>query len=70
MRMKKLEKYVGHIVRLNKKVFQEIARRAARHGEALENRFLVATVSREMHKLICYGANMRVAVSAADVILI
>ena len=32
--------------------------------------FLVAAVSGEMKKLICYGANMRIAVGAADVVLI
>jgi hypothetical protein len=30
----------------------------------------VAAVSREMKKLICYGANTRIAVGAADVVLI
>lgn len=64
------EKYVGRIVRLNQRVFQEIAARAKSRGEALENLFLVSAVNREMHKLICYGANLRIAVGAADVVLI
>ena len=66
----KLEKYVGRIVRLNRRAFQEIARRAKNHGATLENCFLVAGVSREMRKLICYGANLRIVVGAADVVLI
>ena len=66
----KLEKYVGRIVRLNRRAFQEVARRAQSHGAALENCFLVAGVSREMRKLICYGANLRIVVGAADVVLI
>lgn len=66
----KLERYVGRIVRLNQHAFQEIAKRAKNQGAALENCFLVAGVSREMRKLICYGANLRIMVGAADVVLI
>ncbi len=66
----KLEKYVGRIVRLNQRAFQEIARRARNRGGVLENCFLVAGVSREMRKLICYGANLRIVVGATDVVLI
>jgi len=66
----KLEKYVGRIVRLNQRAFQEIARRAKNQGAALENCFLVAGVSREMSKLICYGANLRIMVCASEVVLI
>ena len=66
----KLERYVGRIVRLNQRAFQEIARRARNRGAALENCFLVAGVSREMRKLICYGANLRIVVGPADVVLI
>lgn len=65
-----LDKYVGRIVRLNQRAFREIARRAKNRGAALENFFLVSGVSREMHKLICYGANLRITVGAADVVLI
>jgi len=64
------EKYVGRIVRLNQRVFQEIAARARGRGEALENLFLVSAVNREMRKLICYGASLRIAVGAADVVLV
>lgn len=66
--MKNLERYVGRIVRLNQQAFAEICRRA--NGAVLENRFIVAAVSREMRKLICYGANLRIAVGAADVVLV
>jgi len=66
----KLEKYVGRIVRLNRRAFQEIARRASNQGRVLENCFLVAGVSRGMRKLICYGANFRIVVGATDVVLI
>lgn len=68
--MRQLEKYVGRVVRLNKELFQEMAHRARRRGTALENYFVVAAVSREMRKLICYGANLRIAVCASDVVLI
>ncbi|WP_301102848.1 hypothetical protein [Propionivibrio sp.] len=67
---KKLHQYVGRIVRLNKQVFQEFKNRARRKGEALENCFLVAEVSRGVQKLICYGANLRIVVNVSDVVLI
>ena len=66
--MKNLERYVGRIVRLKQHAFQEISRRTK--GDALENCFIVATVSREMRKLICYGANLRIAVGVSDVVLV
>jgi len=65
-----LHKYVGHIVRLNQNAFRKIAITAKSHGDALENCFLVAGVSREMRKLICYGANLRIIVGVTDVVLI
>jgi hypothetical protein len=66
----KLDQYVGRIVRLNQQAFQEICRRAKDQGEALENCFLVAEVTRGMHKLICYGSNLRVVVGVGDVAFI
>lgn len=66
----KLENYIGRIVRLNQQAFREIAQRAKRQGRAPENCFLVADVSRELRKLICYGENFRVAVSISEVALI
>ena len=68
--MPMLEKYVGRIVRLKQQALHDVARRGKRRDEPLENCFLVAAVSREMRKLICYGANLRIAVGAADVVLI
>jgi len=65
-----LEKYVGRIVRLNKRAFEEIKSRARRQGDVLENCFLVASVNRGVHKLICYGANLRIVVGVADVVII
>lgn len=66
--MKNLEMYVGRIVRLKQQAFQEICRRA--QCANLENCFIVATVSRQMRKLVCYGANLRITVGVADVVLI
>lgn len=66
----KLENYVGRVVRLKQSAFAQIARRARRHEKVLENCFLVAGVSSEMRKLICYGANLRVMVGASEVVLI
>jgi len=68
--MQKLSNYVGRIVRLNHLAFQEIKQRALRQGIALENSFVVAEVNRKLKKLICYGANFRLAVSASDVVLV
>lgn len=68
--MHKLDKYVGRIVRLNQDLFKDIARRSKSNKSPPENCFLVAAVSREMHKLICYGATLRISVGAGDVVLI
>ena len=65
-----LSKYVGRMVRLNKAAFQRIAERAARSGQIVENCFLVASISYELSQLVCYGANMRIAVSLSDVALV
>ena len=67
---KQLGQYVGRIVRLNKHVYQELKDRAIRNGHALENCFLVAGVSLGVHQLICYGANFRIVVDVADVVLV
>lgn len=66
----KLESYVGRVVRLKQSVFDEIVRKARRHERVLENCFLVAGISAEMRKLICYGADLRVMVGASEVVLI
>jgi hypothetical protein len=67
---RELHNYVGRIVTVNKRVFQEIRSRALRQGQALENCFLVAEVSRGVRKLICYGANFRIVVDVGDVALV
>ncbi|MDP3538862.1 MAG: hypothetical protein Q8S26_09175 [Azonexus sp.] len=67
---RKLEKYVGRVVRLNKAAFEKIKEQAGRSGEFLENYFLVASVSKQMRKLVCYGSNLRITVSLADVALV
>jgi len=68
--MKKLDKYVGRIVRLNKQVFEKIAARYHENGKVLENCFLVAAVGLGMSELICYGANLRIVVNVYEVAFI
>ena len=68
--MNQLDKHIGRIVRLNPLAFRELSRRAARQGAQLDNCFLVADVSRELRKLICYGGNLRITVGIPDVALI
>ena len=67
---KQLEKYVGRVVRLNKATFEKIKEQADRSGEFLGNYFLVASVSHQMRKLVCYGWNKRITVSLSDVALV
>ena len=67
--MNKLDKYVGRMVRLNEETFRRI-KGTHRWRPIEENNFIVATVSHEMRKLICYGGNIRIAVGASDVRLI
>lgn len=55
---------------MNKLAFNEIVRCEKRPDQVLENYFLVAAVSKQMRKLICYGANARISVGIADVVLI
>ena len=68
--MSKLERYVGRSVRLNKHAFSNITRNRGSHNGRPENCFVVASVSQGTRKLICYGANQRIAVGAAEVVLI
>lgn len=67
---KQIEKYVGCVVRLNKAAFQKIKEQADKSGEFVENYFLVASVSRQMRALVCYGWNMRLTVPLSDVALV
>lgn len=66
-----LDKYVGRIVRLNQMAFRRLSQTATRQrGVIPDNYFVVAEISRQMHKLICYGANLRIVVDVADVVLV
>ncbi len=67
--MEKLERYVGHNIRLSKQVFQEIAQREGGRGYALQNCFVVSAVSRKLRKLVCYGACGPIHVGMAEVAL-
>ncbi|HZV53895.1 MAG TPA: hypothetical protein VFF82_03060 [Rhodocyclaceae bacterium] len=68
--MENPDKYVGHIVCLKQHVFQRIMTHARRQGITLDNRFLVATASHKLRKLVCYGADYRVTVSVSEVALV
>lgn len=65
-----LQQYVGRIVRLTEDAYRLKIRLPRPDGTAPENRFLVATVSREMNKLICYGSGLCIAVCSTDVVLL
>lgn len=65
---KRLTRLVGRNVRLKFRTFQRLVANASRHS-GVENFFVVAAVTGGM-ELICYGANLRIVVSLADVILI
>ncbi|SBT07667.1 hypothetical protein PROAA_230010 [Candidatus Propionivibrio aalborgensis] len=66
---RQLQRYVGRIVRLNKRAYQGIKAKAIRRDHALENCFVVAGISLGV-QLICYGANSRIVVDIADVSLV
>lgn len=68
--MHSLERYVGRIVRLKQQALQKVAQRGRPRLVPLDNCFVVAAVSRELRQLICYGADLRVAVSVGEVVLI
>ena len=68
--MENPDTYVGHIVRLEQNVFQRLIAQARRSGNEFENRFLVATASRRLRKLVCYNADFRVTVSVSEVALV
>ena len=67
--MKKgLSKLVGRYVRLKTSAFSQIAQGAQRC--AIENLFVVAAIAQGMNKLICYGGNLRIAVSPSDLVMV
>ena len=68
--MHKLDHYVGRIVRLKDHAYQQLIRRGRRFVEHQENCFLVAAVDRPVSRLICYGADRRIDVGPADIVLV
>lgn len=64
---KRLDWFLGRMVRLNHCLFSETSARARKHGNSIENLFLVASIERHTRRLICYGANIRLVVGAKDV---
>jgi hypothetical protein len=64
------DKYVGHIVSLERNLFQRLSAQAGPSGFIPDNRFLVAAASRRLRKLVCYNADLRVTVSITDVALV
>ena len=68
--MQKLEKYVGRIVRLKQRALERITGGKRIFVDHEDNCFLVAAIDRQMSRLICYGANRRIDVCAADIVLI
>jgi hypothetical protein len=66
-----LEKYVGRIIRLNQSAFSQLSRNNRQRGvNPPDNYFVVADSRRQMRQLICYGANLRIVVDVADVVLV
>lgn len=66
---RKLKALVGRYIRLKTAAFKNVARRSSRSG-ALENLFVVAAITHGVNKLICYGADQRIAVSPSDVLMV
>lgn len=64
------DRYVGHIVSLERSLFHRLVAQAGRSGFIPDNRFLVAAASRRLRKLTCYNADLRVTVNISDVALV
>lgn len=64
------DRYVGHIVSLERNLFQRLIAHAGRGGFIPDNRFLVGAASRRLRKLTCYNADLRVTVNITDVALV
>lgn len=67
---RRVKHYVGRMVRINSRLFEVISQRARTRGVRLDNYFLVARATGQVRRLICYGSNLRLAVSPADVVII
>jgi len=65
-----LDTYLGRVVRLRKYAFREMARMNVRRGVGLENCFVVAKADSALRELTCYGENIRITVSADDVVVL
>jgi len=65
-----LDQYVGRIVRLKKYAFRDRTRLNTNQSVGMENCFLVAKVDPGVRELICYGKNLRITVSASEVVLL
>lgn len=68
--MHKLERYVGRIVRLKEQAFRKVPGRRKYAAVDQDNCFLVAAIDRQMRRLVCYGANRRIDVCPAEVVLL
>lgn len=60
---------IGRYVRLKSAVFKKLAKRSGR-AAVLENLFVVAAIAQGVNKVICYGGDMRVTVSPADIVTV
>ena len=60
---------IGRYVRLKSAAFKKLAKRSGRSG-VLENLFVVAAIAQGVNKLICYGGDLRVTVSPADIVTV
>ncbi len=65
----KLNRYIGRNVRLEDSTFRRVSDSTDKRYH-LENIFVVATVTHGTNKLICYGANRRIAVSLSEVVMV
>lgn len=68
--VKKLQHYVGRLVRLRPAIFDRLASEARRRGAAVENSFIVASARTACNKLVCCGADRCLLVSPSDVSLV
>lgn len=68
--MHTLERYVGRSIRLHEPAYRDLVRQSKLDEDVLENYFLVAAVSTGLRKLICYGADQRILVGLAEVVLV
>jgi hypothetical protein len=68
--MKPLQDYVGRLVSLRSAAFAALLARVRAHGSPPENRFLVGAVSARARKLVCYGGDLCLLVTPAEIELV